>query len=381
MKRGAGGKNDSLPPARALSALFGAAVDLALAAAAADLVLRFLVIAVYLLSIRGGHLGVRGFLILVGEPLALALAAVAALVARGFFGASSRRWPAAGAAFAALCLFHALRPAEVRTVVNGFGLASGRANSVDVEDFSGMANKDRYPVCRIRYNSLGYRDEEPSFAAKKGGRRVLLVGDSYVWGDGIPVNEETLGYLLRAELDLREPGRFSVMSAAYPGLGLRGYSRFIDALSPLDKPDVVVVGYLGESDDDPLDPQVLLDALPRSRPLRNLILNAGAVQDVHENSVRYLSRFWSDPENAASIAALVRDMGRKSAERGYRLILLSYFPHPPLPASIETLDLPAALRYHGRSSELWYAKDSHPKTKLNRMLAKLLADTLVSERR
>lgn len=360
----------------AARARLAAAGDLALTAAAAVFALRLLVLAAYLASMAEGRLGAEGFLLLTAEPLAYAAAAAAALLVRGWPRGSPRRTLAV---FALVVLAPALRPAEVRTRTNGFGLASEAANSVREEDYARRADKDGYPPCRFQYNALGYRDEEPSFAPKEGERRVLLVGDSYVWGDGIPANAETLGSLLRAELDRRAPGRFAVMSAAYPGLGLYGYGRFIDALSPLWKPDDVVVGYLGENDHDPFDPQFLLDHLPRNRLLRNLVLNLGAAQRVHDASVRHFSPIWSGAANRDYFAALTREDARKASARGYRLAFLSYFPHPPLPEPIEALDLPPSLRYPGRASDLWYAKDFHPKTALNRLLARTLAAKLAGK--
>lgn len=361
------------PLPAAARARLAAAGDLALAVAASVLGLRFLALAAYVGALADGRLGPEGFFLLTAGPLAGAAAAAAALLVRGWpWGKPSR----ALAAFGAVALVFAVRSPGVRTEANAYGLASEAANSVREEDFSRSPDKDGYPLCRFRYNSLGYRDAEPSFSPRKGERRVLLVGDSYVWGDGIPANEETLGALLRAELERRAPGRFAVMSAAYPGLGLYGYGRFVDALSPAWKPDVVIVGYLGENDHDPFDPQYLLDRLPRNRFLRNLVLNLGAAQRVHDASVRHFSPLWSGAANRDYFAALAREDARAAAARGYRLVFLSYFPHPPLPEPIETLDLPPALRYPGAASDLWYAKDFHPKTALNRRLAGMLAAAL-----
>ena len=353
-----------------------AAGDLALSALAAFFGLRFLVIAVFLGSMTEGRLPAAGFVLLTATPFALAAASVVLLMAQGV---SRTKILGTCGSFGAIGLALALWPAMIMTNPNDLGLASQGANISYEFDFSRDANKDNYPLCRYRNNSLGYRDEEPPVALKKGERRILLVGDSYIWGDGIPVNEETLAYLLRAELARLAPGRFSVMSAAYPGLGFYGYGRLIDVLCARYDPEVVVVGSLGESDCDPFDAQYLLDHLPRLWLVRNLVLNLGAAQYLHEASVSRFSPIWTSAENREYFAALTRDFSLKALERGYRLMFLSYFPHPSLPEGIETLDLPEDLRYPWHASDLWYAKDFHPKTKLNRILAKMIAEKIIQK--
>jgi hypothetical protein len=295
------------------------------------------------------------------------------------------RTPARDALLAALALCCgagalALLPSQGKTQANRLGLASTGENRTYVEDFSQRTYKDHYPVCRFENNSLGFRDIEPSFAPQDGRTRILLIGDSYIWGDGIPANGGTLGYRLREELERRAPGRFIVMSAAYPGLGVYGYSRFIDAIAPLFKADMVVVGYLGLSDRDPADAQVLLDALPADRLGRNLVLNLGIAQHVHEvSSARWVRGGQDAP---AYFSGLYAEIARKAITRGYRLIFLSYAPRLdcPLPSPIEVLDLPQGWQYPGQASELWYAKDFHPKPKLNSLLAEYLARVLLQKR-
>ena len=95
-----------------------------------------------------------------------------------------------------------------------------------------------------------------------------------------------------------------------------------------------------------------------------------------------MSRFspiWTSVENRKYFAALTRDFSLKALKQGYRLMFLSYFPHPPLPEGIEALDLPEDLRYPSHASDLWYAKDCHPKTKLNRILSRMIAEKIIQQ--
>ena len=66
---------------------------------------------------------------------------------------------------------------------------------------------------RVRCNSRGLRDREHTTDAPAGVRRILCVGDSYVWGQGVE-NEQTVASLLEREL----PGVETI------NLGVAGYS-------------------------------------------------------------------------------------------------------------------------------------------------------------
>ncbi len=261
--------------------------------------------------------------------------------------------------------------------VNGLGLVSNAASTVETQDYSAQDSKDHYPVCRFRFNSLGYRDEEPSPALRKGRRRVLLVGDSCIWGDGIADNEETLGYLLRAELQRLSPGRFDVMSAASPGLGLYGYGRIVDGMSLLYPPDVLVVSYHGGDDQDPLDPQLLCDAVPTQPLLKKLFVTLLVPQHLQEASAAHSRFIRGSPEVRRYFSNWHEEFARKAQARRSRVLFLRtlQFERHDLPSPIELVDLPLKFRYPNH--DLWYGKDVHPKPKLNRILARLLAAKIV----
>jgi hypothetical protein len=304
-----------------------------------------------------------------------------------------RRWwrmPTA-MALAFLCgtLAAACRPHSSHPIVNRLGLVCAPPNRVDVQDFSHHTNKDNYPVCRFEYNSLGYRDREPSFSTRDGRRRILLVGNSFIWGDGIPSNEETLGYLLRDELDRRAPGRFVVMSAAYPALGLYGYGRILKTVAPVYNPDIVLAQYAPFEGHMLSDPQFLFDRLPANRFMRNAVLSINGIWCMNEAIVvvgysifagrRAIGNSIMDP------AALLADIARQSVQDRYRVVFFMYdyeegheMQPVTFPGPIARLDLPRPWQYSGAASDLWYAKDYHPKPKLNRLVAAYLAESILS---
>lgn len=335
--------------------------------------------AVVLASHLTGPFGLQGW-----ERMAKAMGP--SLVAAGLVAALARRAPrrpslpvVLAATLGLAAAFAAILTPESSTKVNALGLVCFGAGSVERYDYAQASNKDDYPASVFRYNSLGYRDEEPSAPLSDARRLILLVGDSYVWGDGIPTNEETLGSLLRSELERAAPRRYAVMSAGYPGLGLYGYDRIVSALQPLYHPSVVVVGYLGEADHDPLDAQFLADRLPAGRLARNLVIGLRVARQVAEGSVVFAGERWRSPRNAEYFAGLRGSLSRAAAERGYRLLFLSYPRHAPAAAApAATLTLPEELLYPGHRNAFWYEKDFHPKPALNRLLAQRLASAVLA---
>jgi predicted heme/steroid binding protein len=256
-----------------------------------------------------------------------------------------------------------------------------------VEDFRGAVNKDNYPSCRFEYNSLGYRDSEPP-AATGDRRLVLLFGDSFVWGDGIPTNAETIGALLRDELERKAPGQFAVMVAAYPALGPYGYRQIIRTLTPIYRPAAVLVHYVPEAH-LLSDPQLLVDRLPGNAFVRNLILAISGPRFLNEAITiadSWLSHLGTHiGESVVDPPSILAELAEDATRGGHRVILFLYGkpgqptrPPFPLPRPLERLDLPEAWAYPGVSTDLWYAKDSHPKPKLNRLVAAYLADVVLA---
>lgn len=308
----------------------------------------------------------------------LAIVPTAALLAgyrvrRGVLASFAIAW-AAGLGMLIIALL--LAPDRHAPVYNRLGLVSGQPLVTFTQDYSSHPQKDDYPPVTISNNSLGYRDIEPP-PAQAGRKRVLLVGDSYVWGDGIPEARDTLPALVRAKLETLSPGQFDVMAAAYPGLGCYGYRRAVQAMTPEVHPDIVVVGYLGDADLDPLDTQALRDLLPSQRWLARVTVNLRTLQDFHEAAMAALQDpAWRVAYGARRRDELFRALAEFAREPGHRALLVCYYGACPVVEGIDGMTVPAAWRYQGHRSELWYAKDSHPKPALSRLLGDWLASEL-----
>jgi hypothetical protein len=269
---------------------------------------------------------------------------------------------------------------------NELGLVAGPPDTERVAPPDDTVN-DNYPAVRSVTNHFGYRDvafDEARWsrgagaAADEGVRRVLLVGDSYVWGDGIPSNEETLTHLLRRELDARAPGRYLVANAAAVGNGVLGYARAAEVFASRYRVDVVVFGYLGAADFDPLDAQALVDLAPTLPPLVNLVNRLGVLQRLHEANVRRADD-WKRPLHVERTRARLVEAARRLAGQGARLALLDYTAtaspehQPEVPPEVARFVLPRELAYPGHRNQWWYERSMHPKPLLNREIAARLA--------
>lgn len=125
------------------------------------------------------------------------------------------------------------------------------------------------------------RDKEP------GERRVLVVGDSLVWGYGVEVDEALPA---RLEAALRDTGCGSAvaLNAGVPGYGSKHMAAHLDRLwRPLDADVAVVCGYLGN---DAMD-----DVIPERTVYAGLMLQgawARLVRDSLRARLMYRSRAW-----------------------------------------------------------------------------------------
>ena len=92
---------------------------------------------------------------------------------------------------------------------------------------------------RVQTNSLGLRGPDVSVRKPEGVRRVLLVGDSYVFGHGVD-DEHTLSVRLSERLNARGAARYEVIN-----LGVNSYSTdqqliLFEEMAPNLAPDLVV---------------------------------------------------------------------------------------------------------------------------------------------
>ena len=208
----------------------------------------------------------------------------------------------------------------------------------------------------------------------------MIVGDSYVLGDGIPAYSQTITATLQRALDRVSPGGWQVMNAGVEGNGLYGYSRAVSALVPALEPQVVIVGYLGWSDEVVFDAQRLVDVTPGNRLVNRLVANLRVRQYLHEGAVKLAWRERIPRSTDAYFRSLMDEMARVASAHGASLAILQYLPRTPagrVPDGAVHITLPDELAYPGHRNSYWYEKDYHPKPALNEKLAAIIAGRLL----
>ena len=165
----------------------------------------------------------------------------------------------------------------------GMYVATADGDVALLPGYRGELQVDRRTTVVI--NSLGMRG--PELSPKRGDeRRLLVLGDSLVWGYGVDA-EETFPPLLQERL--RTAGLpYTVGNGGVPGYGSRHMAQHMARLDqPFGADAFVVCGYLGN---DPLD-----DALPQRTVFAGLSLQgpwARLVQDSWRARLMYRSRAW-----------------------------------------------------------------------------------------
>jgi hypothetical protein len=106
---------------------------------------------------------------------------------------------------------------------------------------SRMVLPENYDVA-FRISAQGIRDDVVYARGHPGTLRILLLGDSFVFGVGVEL-EDTIGKLL--ERDLREdpawPWPTEVVAVGCPSYGLDSYAMLIERWRPLVEPDLVII--------------------------------------------------------------------------------------------------------------------------------------------
>lgn len=113
-------------------------------------------------------------------------------------------------------------------------------------------------------NSRGFRGPEFELEKAPGVRRVVVIGDSFVEGDGITDETQTLPRQLQRELERRQPQtRLEVINLGIAGNNLASHVTAAEEAARLLQPDALVVCLTLNNDLSPIDGQVLRSAARR----------------------------------------------------------------------------------------------------------------------
>ncbi|MBI5536352.1 MAG: SGNH/GDSL hydrolase family protein [Deltaproteobacteria bacterium] len=181
----------------------------------------------------------------------------------------------------ALLLLIALRVTRKGVAVNSLGLVSDAPNKTFWMD---KGHPQRQPA-RVQPNQYGFRDSPWTSQPALGTTRVLLIGDSFVYGAGVADYEGLLHRQLARSLGQISPHQtWEVLNGGRPGWSHLSYFDAALRLMRELHPKVIVIGSLGGSDWDVFDFQQQLDLL--GRRLFYVAWQVGAVTDLNELSLR-----------------------------------------------------------------------------------------------
>jgi hypothetical protein len=273
--------------------------------------------------------------------------------------------------------------------------------------------KTPYAV-EVRLNAMGFRDRE--FEPKpEGVRRLVIVGDSFTYGHGLP---EAKSYPRQLEALLRaaRPGeRVEVYDAAGGGHDLARIAPIAAGVLERLEPDVLVYGYFLN---DPLRPtagygdgiEPMLDTGWLHRERAGFRFSLGGSAHSAPRLVELVRGFFEsrrleratlawyrrihEPARWAATGQTIETLARLAAERGTRFVLLVLpiiwkldgdYPlaevHARIAAharqhGIEVLDALPVLRGHADAELMLHPRDRHPNPTYARLVAEALAAAL-----
>ena len=291
------------------------------------------------------------------------------------------------------------------------GILAYQPNTVfcSVYDPAGDSRGYLGPTGRIEYriNRLGLRGPDPPPAKPPNTLRVICLGDSFTFGEGVREEDTWPARLQAALIDSGRHGGVEVINAGVQGHGTKeSVALYVAHLRSL-RPDVVLLGF------------VLNDAVPFAETIR---LNEAATRRPTLSWAARVSRLWEiiergqiaaeqerqfadslrrsfDSEAWRDARELLGGMKQLGDEDGFRFVVL-VFPvlielNPDYPfadlharvaeachaAGVEYLDLFEVFRGQ-RGPELWvHPTDQHPNEVAHRLAAKAVAERLLADRR
>ena len=103
----------------------------------------------------------------------------------------------------------------------------------------------------VHVNSLGLREREIDVVPKPGTHRILMIGDSVLFGTVLRA-EDRVSDRMQRELDAVAPGRYEVVNAGVPGFNTVGEVRYLEERGLALHPTTVILAFsLNDYEDMP----------------------------------------------------------------------------------------------------------------------------------
>ncbi len=172
----------------------------------------------------------------------------------------------------------------------------------------------------LKRNSLGLRGPEPSGRGSAEKRRILVLGDSFTFGLGVPDDSAIFTQILERRLNGDHPVRgraVEILNGGLPGSLTGDWVELLDRLKDTFRPDVILVVFF------------LRDGTRTSsmgsffQPIRTEIVAENQRSFVYRHA--YLYRLWKDVRDrrriSASYSKAIRDayLGTRAETREWRL--------------------------------------------------------------
>ena len=185
----------------------------------------------------------------------------------------SRRWRYALKCLAALVIVTAVTLVFVDRVVlasiGGSGPSSVKLNSEDWQREDGLINaNNKAKVLPSREDWLWSSRGFPVSRERKLPHRILVVGDSFVWGDGYANMNDIWWRQLERELRRRGYAQVEVMALGFNGASTRQELDHLRKALPRYRPDLVIWSYVTNDADEGLVKQFHYARLDRDEIVR-----------------------------------------------------------------------------------------------------------------
>ena len=253
-------------------------------------------------------------------------------------------------------------------------------------------SKGLFKMHGLTVNSQGLRVKEFDLVKPSGTYRIAVIGDSYTFGDGVNI-EETYHSLLEDRLNqVSDSLRFELINFGLGGYNLLNYHGVIAAKALAYQPDLVLISFCGNNDDD------IAKAPQYSEPYKGhrfiqyawfirhfqLLRSVGAVVDIGRRK-EGIAKQTKLAEKKAFVTQMFSEFGKLQAESGVPFLVayLSMADAPPEKADLvcnlsqengfRFIDTSPVVDTLGNIEDYWFhATDHHPNAAMHRIYADIL---------
>jgi lysophospholipase L1-like esterase len=195
-----------------------------------------------------------------------------------------------------------------------------------------------FPHTPLELNADGFRDRDYPKSKPPGVRRIVGIGDSYMFGWGVPTGKDYLS-VLEARLPTVRPGeRWEVLNMAVPGYNTAMEVETLVARGLAYAPDVVVVGFCWNDIDLPnfvrppaeylsLRRSFLVDFV-RGRLERADLVGAprGPDGQLFESDPSHVPALYRDLVGWGAFDAALDELAEQSHRHGFLVMFLAFEP-------------------------------------------------------